>query len=77
MAMNVYTVIRVDSLGSFRVRRDHRDVCQPEVGDIVFKHDEPKGRVVQVTQSGEDTFDVVIDRNSRILIANLLAIGVP
>lgn len=77
MAMNVYTVIRVDNYGAFRVRRDARDVCQPEVGDVVFKHGEPKARTTQVTEVGTDTFDVVLDRNTTILIADLLAIGVP
>ena len=77
MALNVYTVVRVDTFGSFRVRRDHRDVCQPETGDIVFYLEEPKGRITMVTQVGEDTFDVVLDRNTKVLIANLLAIGVP
>jgi hypothetical protein len=77
MAMNVYTVVRVDNLGSFRVRRDVRDVCQPEIGDIVYRHHEPVGRITLVTEVGQDTFDVVMDRNAQILIASLLAIGVP
>lgn len=77
MSMNVYTVIRADTLGTARVRRDTRDVCQPEVGDIAFRSGEPIARILSVTEVTEDTYDLVFDRNVRVLIASLLAIGVP
>lgn len=75
--MNVYTVIRVPDAGNVRVRRDVRDVCQPEVGDVAYRNGEPIARILKVDEVGQDTFDIVFDRNSSVLIATLLAIGVP